>query len=230
MPRPLWPPRYVNSPLAVLLNDEISNAAYRFYNKLRALAWGDASLAMPMSKLVDAVKLNRSQVYEYARSLRDHRGLLSYAVRNDVFECSFADPVQNPENPDLLTLSFSSSQNNEEIPPRARRKSGKSGFPEKAGKSSKADPRTQHGAIQACRAVVGRYPPKEIYDDLITALGAAPDLERLKNCRKEWVKRYNPNAWTWALEWYGGGLPAHITKKPAEPASTGAGPWRRGSS
>jgi hypothetical protein len=78
------------------------------------------------------------------------------------------------------------------------------------GKKTKIppDPRSKHPAIVACRATVGRYPDKSLYDDLILVLGDEPDLEKLKACRQDWVKRgYNPSAWTWAIDWYRDGIP-----------------------
>lgn len=70
------------------------------------------------------------------------------------------------------------------------------------------DPRSQHPAIQACRLLTTRYPPKVIWDDLIKTLGEMPDALKMRECCTEWVKRgYNQNAWTWALNWYAEGIP-----------------------
>lgn len=74
----------------------------------------------------------------------------------------------------------------------------------------RSDPRSAHPAIQAARAATGarKYPPFELYDAIIAALGESPDCERLDRCRQAWVTRgYNPNAWTWATEWYAQGVP-----------------------
>lgn len=74
----------------------------------------------------------------------------------------------------------------------------------------RSDPRSKHPAIQAARAATGarKYPPFELYDAIIAALGECPDCERLDRCRQAWVTRgYNPNAWTWATEWYAQGVP-----------------------
>lgn len=71
-----------------------------------------------------------------------------------------------------------------------------------------ADERSRHPAIAACRSVVNRFPDKALYDRLIEVLGESPDLEKLKACREEWTKRgFNPNAWTWAIDWYAAGIP-----------------------
>ena len=71
------------------------------------------------------------------------------------------------------------------------------------------DERTSTAAIQACRQTAKRYPPVELYDKLIGALGNAPDIETLAACRAQWLERgYNPGAWTWATEWYVTGIPS----------------------
>lgn len=70
------------------------------------------------------------------------------------------------------------------------------------------DERANHPAIVACRQLTQTYPKKELWDGLISALGESPDLEKLKTNRVEWLKRgFNPNAWTWALDWYASGVP-----------------------
>jgi len=74
----------------------------------------------------------------------------------------------------------------------------------------RSDPRSKHPAIIAVREAIGtrRYPPLEMYDGLISVLGENPDANRLRSCRQAWVERgYNPNAWTWASEWYAHGIP-----------------------
>jgi len=88
----------------------------------------------------------------------------------------------------------------------------------------RSDPRSKHPAIVAARAATGarHYPPLELYDGLISALGDSPDAERLKTCREAWVTRgYNPNAWTWATEWYVHGVPANGAR--ASPGGNGNG-------
>ncbi len=78
---------------------------------------------------------------------------------------------------------------------------------EKGKPKGHSDPRTAHPAIQAMHAVTNRFPPKEMYDRIIQSLGDKPDVDRLRECRVAWLGRgYNPNALTWALEWYGRGV------------------------
>ena len=79
----------------------------------------------------------------------------------------------------------------------------------------RGDPRSKHPAIVAVRAATGakRYPPLELYGDLIATIGEEPDVGKLQRCREEWVRRgYNPSAWTWATEWYASGIPGARTR------------------
>jgi hypothetical protein len=77
------------------------------------------------------------------------------------------------------------------------------------------DSRTQHAAIQTCRGVASRYPPKELWDKLIQVLGETPNTTLLVECRTEWVERgYNRASWKWATEWYATGVPARIIASP----------------
>jgi hypothetical protein len=73
----------------------------------------------------------------------------------------------------------------------------------------RSDPRSKTPAIQAAKPINnGRYPPVALYGLILDALGDAPDLARMTECRQAWLARgYNPNAWTWLLEWYRDGIP-----------------------
>lgn len=101
MPRPQWPPEYANVSVNVLLDESVPDGAYRFYSKLRALAWGEDTFSINFERLMELTGLSRTRLYEYARILRLRRGLLSYVVRNNAFECSFMPSGQNPEKRDL---------------------------------------------------------------------------------------------------------------------------------
>lgn len=117
MPRPIWPPEYVNGSVNVLLDSGIPDGAYRLYQKLRALSWGEDTLSINFVRLLELTELTRTRVYEYARILRFHRGLLSYAVRGNAFECSFIPAGSNPEirdNPSLLVLDKKTPTNQEQ--------------------------------------------------------------------------------------------------------------------
>lgn len=209
------------------------------YANLRVFAWaGFETPELTWQQVIQSTGKDRKTLYRHLLTLAN-TGVTRWRTASvGSIRLTFTDGIGGAENclnfemsqKRELPLSLISSQNkNQKLRERPRLKNETGQKRDKSARRSMADPRTQHAAVQACRAVVGRYPPKEIYDDLIAVLGEAPDLEKLKNCRKEWVKRYNPNAWTWALEWYVTGLPAHLMrKKPAEPGGNGAGPWRRG--
>lgn len=97
--------------------------------------------------------------------------------------------------------------------PVARNSSSSSSSPssskeKKVSTKPQPDERSKHPAIVACRSVVNRFPDKSLYDRLIEVLGDSPDMVRLNACRQEWTKRgFNPNAWTWAIDWYMSGIP-----------------------
>lgn len=70
-----------------------------------------------------------------------------------------------------------------------------------------SDPRKDHIAITTCRSVAHSFPPKELWDDVISILGDNPDKAKLEDCRKEWVKRgFKPTNWAWLTEWYPNGI------------------------
>lgn len=70
------------------------------------------------------------------------------------------------------------------------------------------DPRATHPAIVALRDVRKQFPPKELWDEIIATIGDAPDLEKLRKCYAELLKRgASKNAWYWAIDWYRDGIP-----------------------
>jgi hypothetical protein len=88
------------------------------------------------------------------------------------------------------------------------------------GAKSIADPRTNHPAIVLYREVTGRYPNRLLYDAVIAALGTQPDPIKARACYHAWLERgYNPNAVTWATEWYLRDAPAP-TAKPSNPSTS----------
>jgi len=95
---------------------------------------------------------------------------------------------------------------------------------EKKRCSKASDPRSKTPAIQCVRGIMNnRYPPIELYDEIIAILGEIPDGERLAECRREWVGRgYNANGWGWLRQWYKEGVPKmQAWKKPQEPEQVG---------
>lgn len=72
-----------------------------------------------------------------------------------------------------------------------------------------SDTLEHHPLISGINAVAGRYPPKEIWDDLTGQVGANVDQVKLKTCFTKWRARgFNPqNFQGWAVDWYLHGIP-----------------------
>lgn len=91
--------------------------------------------------------------------------------------------------------------------------------PAKSEKPSKAktppDPRSKHPAIMAVRQIIGRYPDKLVWDEIIENLGESPDVEQLTLCAKAWARKTTniANLDTWLFEWYVSGLPVTSYQK-----------------
>jgi len=84
----------------------------------------------------------------------------------------------------------------------------------------KPEAKPVHVAIQTCREVAKQFPPKELWDKLITTLGDTPNTVLLAECRAEWVERgYNRASWKWATEWYQTGVPPRVANSPPKQAS-----------
>ncbi len=81
------------------------------------------------------------------------------------------------------------------------------------------DERKDHAAIVAVRLVTNLFPPKEIWDVIIAAIGDDPDAQRLNECFIAWRTRgFKPNNYAWALEWYRHGIPSYAAApKPFDP-------------
>lgn len=113
MTHSLWPPKVYNIPTSLMNSESVTHPVFRFFCKLRALAWGKDKLRIDLDILMDSVSLKRSAVYEYARSLELHGALLWHCAA-DVFECSFTsvsdDKSGNPPVADLL-IKDSTSMN-----------------------------------------------------------------------------------------------------------------------
>jgi hypothetical protein len=108
--------------------------------------------------------------------------------------------LQDLSNSELQETSKTLTEITQEITSGGAEKSAKQPKPKKA---KLKDERLEHPAIKCAHAVGGKFPPKELWDDIIKTVGDSPDGEYMAVCRKEWVRRgYNPNAWTWLTEWY----------------------------
>lgn len=109
---------------------------------------------------------------------------------------------ENPNNPNNPNNPKKDEQQVQTIQPKSE--------PSKPTKQKNPpDPRSKHPAIVAVREIVGRFPDKLIWDEIIQALGESPDLEQLKFCAREWAKKTTNmgNLSTWLFDWYVNGLP-----------------------
>lgn len=174
MARPTWPPRYVNVPIPALRENDLPHGAFRFYCKLRALAWGEATLVIPFEKLLRETGLSQSRVYEYARLCRDHIGLPFHCAAG-VFECSFPDLPDIPEKQESPSPSLPKSSSNKS---KGERRSRKAGIDESA-----APP-----AVGVFRSVVERFPNKATWPQIASAVGETPaGLERWRITIQGWI-------------------------------------------
>ena len=208
MPRSLLPPKGVIIPPNIAYDTTMSPAARDTYMQLRGLAWGKLETPkMSLEELSMITGKSRSTIYGHLAYLRD-RGVLRYVNADDkTLVVSFIDEPVQSKNLESLLNSSSSLDINSSISEEKKEKLvpvQKTGQHTTIGKKpSKADPRTFTPAIQCVKSVTSRYPPKELYDDIIRVLGEKPDAGLLAALRKEWVKRgYNPNGWGWLLDWY----------------------------
>ena len=81
--------------------------------------------------------------------------------------------------------------------------------PKAEPKTKPEDPRRHHPAIVAVNEVVGLYPPKEIWDEIIDSLGMDIDTGKLKLCFTKWRARgYNKTNYAGFISWYHDGVPA----------------------
>lgn len=218
MPRDVWPPKYVNEPIGALLDKGVSNGAYRFLGKLRALAWGEPTLRLGLDRLMELTGLGQSQVYEYARLLRDRNWLL-FSCAQSVFECSFTDaPI--PENPEKPTLSISSKQ------VRTTEEGANSGKPGKRNAVEKPK------AVEKYREAAKSWPSKAQWPAIEQAVGTDPARLELwgKVVAGYVLKGWNPRNVAGMLEFFGRGeVPGANGNKPKKSvAAESAGPWRRG--
>lgn len=110
--------------------------------------------------------------------------------------------TQKPENPNNPKNPKKDEQQVQTIQPKSE--------PSKPAKQKNLpDPRSKHPAIVAVREIIGRFPDKLIWDEIIQAVGESPDLEQLKFCAREWAKKTTNmgNLSTWLFDWYVNGLP-----------------------
>lgn len=72
------------------------------------------------------------------------------------------------------------------------------------------DERSNHWAVASIRSLIGYYPKKILWDEIIVALGDEPQVERLAECYKAWSRvSGNASNSTWYLDWFVNGIPAN---------------------
>jgi hypothetical protein len=76
---------------------------------------------------------------------------------------------------------------------------------------NQSDNLSKHPAIVAVRGILGKFPNKLLWEEIIVTLGKEPDLDKLRLCAKEWAKKTS-NMWnlTWLFEWYAKGIPLSV--------------------
>jgi len=88
---------------------------------------------------------------------------------------------------------------------------GKPTAPQKPRRRKAAQPRDarlDHWAIREIRKLSHYWPDREIWDEIIAALGDVPDVERLTLCYRAWVKKgWNKTNSAWYLDWFVHGIP-----------------------
>jgi DNA-binding transcriptional ArsR family regulator len=222
MPRPLLPPKGVIIPPHIAYDTKMAPAARDTYMQLRGLAWGKKSTPeLTMEELSTITGKSQSTIYGHLAYLRDW-GVLRYVPSGDKsIKVTFID-TKGDDSENLESLLNSSSTDINSIKSEEGKAIGtfqNSGKKPIASKRSTADPRSKSPAIQCVKGITSRYPPKELYDDIIRVLGESPDGELLTACRKEWLRRgYNPSGWPWLFDWYpAGGPPGRNGRTPSTP-------------
>jgi hypothetical protein len=209
MGRPLLPPEFVRLPIGLLTarkaqGKRLPAGVLETWLDFRALAWGqDQTPELDFETLRQTTGKSRSTLCGHLAVLTDWFDL-RWRISGDRVQVSFASAPNpesgTPEAPSINLIKESTSPLNESV--------GESQKLDSPPPRKAADPRSAHPAIQACRALCGRYPDKALYDRLIDILGPAPDLARLRRCRQEWLERgYNAASWKWVVEWYVTGIP-----------------------
>lgn len=229
MSRPLLPPNHVRIPVRILYNKSLAPAARDTFCQLMGLGWGlkatNGEIELPAVSVTELSAMfgkSQSTIYGHLAYLRDWEVLRWRPSNGKTLKIWLIVGELEPEPDDsrilekpltpLLNPPQESEINNSVGINSAFQNSGtfqNSGKKPIGRKPSKADSRTKHPAIQCVKGITSRYPPKELYDEIIRVLGNSPKGELLAACRKEWLKRgYNPNAWAWLLDWYpAGGAP-----------------------
>lgn len=72
-------------------------------------------------------------------------------------------------------------------------------------------------AIEMVHLILGRYPKKVLWPQLVKILGDCPARAKLERCFNAWILRdYNPMNLSWITEWYIKGIPANGNRLPTQ--------------
>lgn len=109
-------------------------------------------------------------------------------------------PVKQNPTPSSSSSSSTTKNKKEEL----REETATPPAPEKP-----IDMRKVHPAIVGVWKVTGRYPTKDVWDELIEKMGADDiDEVKLADCFRKWrVRGFKPTNFAWATEWYIDGIP-----------------------
>lgn len=101
-----------------------------------------------------------------------------------------------PKSPYIVKSKSNNKKEEESKPPTAARQEEDDLIP--------VDRRKNHPALVTVQSVTHRYPPKEIWDDIIDHVGAIDiDSVRMRKCFTTWVSRgFNKVNYDWLFDWY----------------------------
>ena len=214
-------PRKYYTQLPNIIDDmNLSVYAFRLYAHLKRVAGDAGTCWQSVTTLAEACNMSRGMIVKARGELEGKRLIKSIDVDNpkggrdfkritiiDIWRLNIEKYASSQDelasSPHEFTSSPGELKNNpvKNNPIKKERGADKPPTP-------RSDPRTKLPAIQCVKGITSKYPPIELYDLVIAALGETPNGELLLKCRQEWMKRgYNPNSWAWLLEWYPQGIP-----------------------
>jgi hypothetical protein len=112
----------------------------------------------------------------------------------DTLSSATEQPPIVAHNPNKESQKYSVSSNGASS--RARSKP-------RSPKGSRGDPKSKHPTIEKYHSTLGRYPPKQLYDSVISLLGDEPDTAFLLDCSVEAAKRGIGHRYDiWLFGWF----------------------------
>lgn len=159
---------------------------------------------------VAAAKIAAKQRWEDSQNQQDNANRIANAPPNASQSQANGNAITMPSD----AIAFAS----------AKKKTTNVGANAPKQKSSTADPRSSHPAIQAVKEITGQYPNKLNYDEIIETLGDEPDKAKLKDCATAWGKvSKNIFNLVWVFEWYPNGIPKPKAQQQAAMNQGGTG-------